>query len=263
MPEFPRETPLTTAVKVSAGSLLIVAEERTSATVDVRPHGSGGASRELAEQTRVSLDGDTLTVTTPDGLGRLFRRGAVRIEIRVPMGSSARVDTASADVTCQGRWADLAIDTASGDLRVEHATGDATVKTASGDIRLDRVDGRLRIRGASADVSAGRFGGPAEVDLASGDVNIDEVAADLRVKTASGDVRIGTADQGTLQVGTASGDVKVGVRAGTGVWLDLNTVSGTARNGLDMSAAPGGANGHQLSLRVQTISGDIGVHRVG
>jgi hypothetical protein len=55
----------------------------------------------------------------------------------------------------------------------------------------------------------------------------------------------------------------VGVRAGTGVWLDLNTISGTTRNGLDMTAAPSGANGHQLNLRVQTISGDIGVHRVG
>jgi hypothetical protein len=50
------------------------------------------------------------------------------------------------------------------------------------------------------------------------------------------------------------------VPAGTAVWLDLNTISGTTRTDLDMGAgAPPG--GPDLTLRVATMSGDIDVRR--
>lgn len=133
-------------------------------------------SHELAQHTRVDLRGDTLTVATPDGASRLFRRsGNVRIQIRVPYDSAARIRSASAGTTCHGRFARLTVDSASGDVHIEHVTGHATFRMASGDVRVDRVDGQLQVNGASGDVTAQQAGGPVEVSLASGDIDVHRV----------------------------------------------------------------------------------------
>jgi DUF4097 and DUF4098 domain-containing protein YvlB len=263
MHEFPATSPLHLVVRLSSGSLEVTAEERESATVDVQPSDDRDASHDLAERTTVELRGDTLSVVTPNSTGGLLRRsGSVHIQVRVPVDGSVEVRSASADTTCRGRYTRAAVDSASGDIFIEHVTGDAAAHTASGKIRLIRVDGDLTASGASGDVRADRTGGRVDAKLSSGDLQIGDAASDVVAKTASGDIRIAAAGRGAVQVSTVSGDVGVGVRAGTGVWLDLSTVSGRTRNGLDMAGgAPG--EGHQLNLQVRTVSGDIDVHRAG
>lgn len=262
MHEFPAHSPLRLVVRLSSGAVEIVAEDRDTATVDVQPYDDRDASRDLTERTTVELRGDTLAVIAPNGSGGLLRpSGGLRIDVRVPLDGTVEVNAASADTACRGRYARAALDSASGDILVEHVTGDAVAHTASGDVRMVRVDGALSVGGSSGDVRSERIGGRVDAKLASGDLQIGEAAADVLAKTASGDVRIGSATRGTVQVVTASGDVGVGVRAGTGVWLDLSTVSGTTRNGIDMSGGGAGAE-HQLTLQLRTVSGDIDVHRV-
>ncbi|HEX2771736.1 MAG TPA: DUF4097 family beta strand repeat-containing protein [Micromonosporaceae bacterium] len=262
MREFPAPTPLQLRVRLAAGAVDVVAEERDTATVDVQPYDDRSASRELAEHTTVELRGDTLFVTTPAESGGLLRRsGSIRIDIRLPLDGTVEIKAASADTTCRGRYAHAALDTASGDIFVEQVTGDAAVRAASGDIRLIRVDGALSVSGASGDVRAERAGGRLDAKLGSGDLQIGEADSDVLVKTASGDVHIGAVNRGVVQVGTASGDVGVGVRAGTGVWLDLSTTSGSTSNGLDMGG-DGPSAEPQLTLQLRTVSGDIDVHRV-
>ncbi|MFC6017310.1 DUF4097 domain-containing protein [Plantactinospora solaniradicis] len=264
MPEFPCTAPVTVVAELHAGDLEILAEERASAVVDVQPYDASGPSREQAAQTRVEFTGDTLSVITPNqSLGGMFRfrSGGVRVRVRVPLDSTARIRTASADIRCRGRHAGLAIESASGDVEVDHVTGNATVQTTSGDVRVTRVDGRLEVKGASGGLTARQVGGPVKARFASGDVEIADAGDGVEVKTASGDVLLGVTRQGRVRIGTASGDVGIGVRPGTGVWLDLNTVSGSTRNGLDMAGGGAAANGHQLNLEVRTVSGDIDVHR--
>lgn len=265
MPDFPRTTPVTVVITVPSGAVDVVAEERSSASVDVEPYDSREQSRELAEQTRVDMDGDTLRVTAPAHTARLLRRGgSVRVRVAVPLDSTARISAASADTTCRGRYATLALNGASCDVQVDHVTGDVTIKTASGDVRVDRVDGELAVDGASGTIDVGHSGRAVRANLASGTITIGDAAGDVRAKTASGDVRVDVARQGTVRVSTASGDVSVGVQAGTGVWLDLNAVSGRTHNGLAMAGtAPSTPNGHQLSVEARTVSGNIDVHRVG
>jgi DUF4097 and DUF4098 domain-containing protein YvlB len=261
MPEFPLAAPVTVVAKVPAGAFEITAEERASADVDVQPYDDSDKSRELAERTRVEQRGDVLTIAAPDTSGRLWQHsGRIRVRVRVPVDSTARISTASAEVTCHGRYATMAVDSASGDVYVEHVTGDASFRMASGDVRALRVDGQLQVKGASGDVTAQHTGGQVAAKVASGRVEIQDAGAGVRVKTASGGVRIGTARHGAIRIGTASGDVGIGVQPGTGVWLDLSTVSGSTRNELDMGGAPP-ATGQDLSLEVRTVSGDIDVHR--
>jgi DUF4097 and DUF4098 domain-containing protein YvlB len=262
MHEFPATAPLHLVVRLSSGAVEVTAEERDSATVDVQPSDDRDASHDLAERTAVELRGDTLSVITPNSGGLLRRSGSVRIDVRVPADGTVDVKAASGDTTCRGRYSRTAVTSASGDIFIEHVAGDAAAHTASGKVRLIRVDGDLTVSGASGDVRADRAGGRVDAKLSSGDLQIGEAGSDVLAKTASGDVRLGSAGRGTVQVSTASGDVGVGVPAGTGVWLDLSTVSGRTSNGLDM-AGDALSEGHQLSLQVQTVSGDIDVHRVG
>ena len=261
MYEFDCPRPVTLALRLGGGGADVVAEERTTAVVDVTPDDSSDASREAAANTRVELRGDTLHVDAPEWTGWLFRRGPkLRVTARVPHDGGLTVKVASADVRASGRYAQASISSASGDVAVEHVTGDATANSASGDVNFGRVDGQLRINTASGDTSVSHVGADAVAHSASGDIHIGYAAASVRANTASGDVTVGHTRSGTVRVNSASGDVEVGVAAGTGVWLDLNTFSGDARSDLASSSAPQGAA--TLTVQVRTMSGDIGVHRV-
>ncbi|GIF78569.1 DUF4097 family beta strand repeat-containing protein [Asanoa siamensis] len=264
MQEFPVEGPVTVSFRIGSGSVDVVAEERTSAAVEVEPADRRGESRRLADETEVEFRGDTLHVVTPNQSGFRLRGGSVAIRVRVPLDSAITGKSASADVTCDGRVGTLQVEAASGDVTAEHVSGDATVGTASGDVRLSRVDGHLRAKGASGDLRVREVGGSVAGKYASGDVNVEEAGGDISVETASGDISIGRAQRGTARITSASGDVRIGVRAGTGVWFDVKTLSGDTRNGLDMSTSgpdAGEATGNQLNLQLRTMSGDIDIHR--
>jgi DUF4097 and DUF4098 domain-containing protein YvlB len=262
MTEFPCPGPVTVDLRLGGGVCEIRAEERDTAMVEVEPYDGTDAARQAARDIRVELSGDTLVIAAPEVGGWLFRRSPrLRVTAAVPAGSSGRLRVASADITCHGEWAQVKIYTASGDAHLEHVTGDLAVNSASGDVRAGQVGGRLTVNTASGDVSANRVGGPVEIKGASAGVDIDDLGADLRSTTASGDVRVGTARRGTVTVNSASGDVTIGVVTGTGVWLDLNTLSGRTSSDLNMSGDTP-ATGHDLTIQVRTMSGDIDVHRV-
>jgi hypothetical protein len=263
MPEFPCSTPITVDVRIFGGSVELHAEPRDTALVEVSPYDTSDGAQEAAAQTRIELTGDTLLIAAPEASGWLLRRAPrLRVTARVPAGSSARVRVASADVTGHGEWDQVKINSAAGDAYFEHVAEDLTINNASGDVRAVRVGGRLTVKTASGDVSAEQAGGPVDVTSASGDVDIDTAGGDVNVKTASGDTRVRAARQGTLRATTVSGDVWVGVVAGTGVWLDLTTLSGRTSSDLNMSDEGGTGTNHNLTLHVRTVSGDIDVRRV-
>jgi DUF4097 and DUF4098 domain-containing protein YvlB len=249
----------TVDVRLEAGSVHVIAEERDAPAATVKPANDTNSSHEAAANTRVELSGDTFYVHAPKSRWLPGRSARLDIEIRTPLGSAVKAETAAAEVDCRGQLSEVTVKTASGDVVIEGATGDVAVKTASGRVDAKQVDGDLRVESASGDVDAG-YVGSARVSTASGDVEIGQAGSDVRASTASGDVSIGAPRRGDVEAKTASGDVTVRVPAGTGVWLDLNTMSGTTRSDLDTGAdAPPG--GPDLNLRVRTMSGDIEVRR--
>ncbi|GAA4218511.1 DUF4097 family beta strand repeat-containing protein [Actinocatenispora rupis] len=266
MYEFPCDTPVTAAVRISAGRCDLVAEPRDTVTVEVEPlNGSDERAVQAAADTTVTMSGDKLLVRTPEtsGVGWLFgrRMAKLRITVHVPTDSAADFESASADMAATGQLSRLSINNASGDITVERVTGDVTMNTASGDIRVGYVGGTLKAKSASGDVTADRVDGDVQHHSASGDTMLGETHGAVRVHSASGDLSIGAAAAGTVRASTASGDVRVGVPAGTGVWLDLNTASGSTTSDLAVHAGHPLA-GHNLELRISTASGDIEVHRV-
>jgi DUF4097 and DUF4098 domain-containing protein YvlB len=257
--EFACQGPIDVRVRIGAGDLSVMAEATSTAVVHVMPADGSRSSQEAAEHTRVTFSGDTLQIEAPERSG--WRNGRVRVEARVPTDSRLRAGLGSADVRTEGQLGAAIVHTGSGDAMVRITTGDLQVESGSGDVSVGTVGGALRVKTGSGDISADTVTGAVSVKAASGDIRLGAVGGDVEVTSASGDIGLGTVRSGNLKINSASGDVSVGVPTGTSVWLDLSTVSGSTDSDLAMTGdAPDG--GPALSLRVNTVSGDIRVHRV-
>jgi hypothetical protein len=262
MPEFDRTTPVTVALRAHRGKVDITAEEGAAVSADVMALDDSDASRQAAANTTIALEGDTLVVRAPEPSGRLWGRSPkLGVTVRVPADSAVAAKIGSAELRATGRFRSAQVNLASGDAWVDAVTGDAHLESASGDLTVNQVGGSLRIHSASGDIDVGDVIGDVNAEAASGAIAVRTAGASIKAETASGDIEVGTVRQGRATVRSASGDVKVGVLAGTGVWLDVNTASGSTRNDLTMAAeAP--ATGANLELRIRTASGDITIRRV-
>lgn len=259
MTEFPTPQPIRLRVQLPAGLAEVTAMETDTTTVELHPQDEGDqAARQLVESSKVELRGDELTVEVPRG-HRLRRTPGLDLRITLPAGSEVRGKVASADFRSRGRLARLDVDSASGDVEVEQVTGEVEVRTASGDTSIDEAGGRVRVHTASGDVRVGVADAGLDVKSASGDVTVGEASGMSTARSASGDLTVRMARSGQIEANTASGDVRVGVAAGTGVYLDLSTLSGDTRSALEPEDAP--ASGPDLQLRLRTLSGDIDVVR--
>lgn len=263
---FETSGPLEVSVRNQSGRIEITAADVSTATVEIVPNDAKGA--ELAERTQVQLssDGSRLRVDVPER--KMLRQPSLEIIVTVPLGSSAEVWTATADVECRGILANAAINTASADISLAQVIGRAQVTTASGDVHLERGDGPIQIRTASGDVRLGASGTEADVKTASGDLLIGRMSGDLSARSASGDVFVNLAAAGSMEAKTMSGDVIIGVATGLLLWLDLNSLSGdvTSLLGPDDSLAPGaddaeGERGPDLRITASSMSGDIVLRR--
>ncbi len=261
--EFASPGPVKADIRIAGGALHVDAAEHDVITVSVEPFDNSTASREAAEQTRVSLEGRDLIVHPPHDKGwTLFRWPKLNIRVAIPQDSTLSVKSASANVNCTGTYAEAALQSASGNVQVDRVTKDASVDSASGDVRMGWIGGSLRVKSASGDIAVQHVGKDVEVNTASGDIEFGRAERDVRAKTASGDVEIGVAHEGEVKVHTASGDVSVGIAAGTGVWLDVSTASGRTTSDLSMSGQEPPQTGAKLTIKVRTASGDISLRRV-
>jgi len=209
----------------------------------------------LVAQTIVELRGDQLVVDFHGKRGMLgitiavgdfsFGGGRLHVRARVPHGVKARIATASADMTLQGRFAALEAKTASGDLAVNgEIETNAVVKTVSGDVRLGPVGGELRVQSVS------------------GDVGVRSAGGSLVAKSVSGDLRVESIRTGHAELTSVSGDIEVGIASGSSVDVDATSVSGELSSDVPLASVPGdGDGGPTVVVRGKTVSGDFKVAR--
>ena len=164
------------------------------------------------------------------GAGRVFRNSPgfdVRVEIPERLvsvdrdGVTARLLSASGEITAGRLSGDIRVTTASGDLTLDHLTGRIDCKSASGDIVLGSPRGQLRVATASGDVTL-----------------VEAILARWELNTVSGSVDGST------------------VLAGTGPYR-LNTVSGDAELRLGMLSGPG--RPEAFTIESSSMSGDLEV----
>jgi hypothetical protein len=262
MREFPAAGPIQASIRIAAGDVRVIAEQRDTVVVDVQPGTRGDAAEQAAANTLVEMSGNALIIETPQARGFIIRRTPpVNISVRVPLDSTLTGRSASADFMCDGRFGRCDLHSASGDVRIEYVAGDFSRRAASGDVQFGRVDGSASINSASGDIRGDSVGGDFHAKTASGDINIEAIGGAAGITTASGDVTLGNLAVGDTRVHSASGDVVVGVAEGTALWMDLSSASGDTRSELPVGEVSSAAEGPALRVYVRTASGDIKIRR--
>ncbi len=244
-------------VRNPAGSVTVDAVEGASeVVVTIEPLDEG--AEHLLDRVDVEVTASTVRVRVPER--RLSRSPAFAVAVSTPPDGPVVVSTASADASLRGRSGQVVLTSASGDVAVEHCAA-LQARAASGDVRVGEVTGAATVGTASGDVRVETAGGPLEMRTASGDLVIGHATGDVRARTASGDVRVERAAGGTLRLTTVSGDVTVGVQPGLRVRLDVQTLTGHWISELT-EEPPGEADDDAaLTLALQSVSGDLRVHR--
>lgn len=254
--DFSATEPIDLVVEVTAGSVRITAGQTQTVTVDVRPSKPGHHGDELAAEVRVDFADGRLEIVEPQRYNWMRFNSGLDVSVTLPAGSRCRVATASADVTVSGELGSLAAKTVSGQVAADAITGSAEVTTTSGHITVNEAAGQVSAKSASGAVDLGHVGSDVEVTTVSGKVGIANAAADASVRTASGRIRIGSLSRGRAEIVTVSGEVKVHVAKGTGVYLDITSVSGRVTSKLEPSQA---CDKVDLHLKCRSISGAIKV----
>jgi len=281
MPTFETPDPISVTIEIGVGDIRIAAGDRSDTVVEVRPTDRNRkADVELAEQTRVDLDGDRLVVRAPRGW-RYYRpwggSESIDVEIAMPAGSHVRADAAVAALHATGRLGDCRFKTGVGEIQLDHAAA-VHLDTGAGDVSVDRVDGRAEVSTGSGAVRVGALEGGGTIKNSNGAVRIGAAGADLRLKagngeivvdralasvdarSANGDVRLDEVAHGLVVAETRNGKVEIGVRDGIAAYLDLDTRYGTLRNDLDAAAGPA-PDAETVEVRARTGFGDIVIHR--
>jgi DUF4097 and DUF4098 domain-containing protein YvlB len=255
--EFAAAGPIATDIELPSGSVIVTA--RPTSTAHVELHSSGHGGERLLAETEVSFEGETLRVHVPK---RSSIRGhaSLDLSVEVPEGSSVKFELASADVRLDGPFGPVRGTTASGDVNVDRVSGDVDLTVASGDVKVEAATEDIRVSSASGDVRVGQAGGDIITKTASGDVWVNQAGRSVTAKTASGDVRVDSIAAGLADATTVSGDVMIAVVPGTGVYMDISTLTGDVSS--DLEADDAGAEGEAaLTVTCRTVSGDIRLRR--
>jgi hypothetical protein len=217
-----------------------------------------GSARAMANTTvEIERDGDRITVQTGPAHSHPLRLGfnlsSVDYDVTVPPHCEVRAKAVSADVIVRGTQAPVSVETVSGDVSLEQGAGSYGITTVSGDVVSRGLSGELALRTTSGDarITASRL-------------------TSFNLNTVSGDVII----ESPLIAGqhyfakTVSGDLHVLVPEGTGVTVQMKSVSGSVKSELPAEIIKAGRrswqgriNGGGATLEMQSVSGDLRIAR--
>jgi hypothetical protein len=215
------------------------------------------ADDRFLEQVQIRQDHDWLRISLPH---RFVWITKAQLRLGVPDGLAYMIKTGSADISISADIGRSKIISGSGDITVGN-TVDLDCSTGSGNISVSRVDGSAaRLSSGSGDVSVSEVFCPLTAKSGSGDVVVKSLrGVELQAKSGSGDIGIATTS-GSVDLRSASGSLTIGVADNLPAWLDLSSVSGDIRIGLDSTNQPEPGEPY-ITVRARTASGDIAIHR--
>jgi DUF4097 and DUF4098 domain-containing protein YvlB len=271
--QFETPEPIELYVEIGKGKVEIRATGTATTNLDIEGRD--------AEEVEVTFADNRLSVIAPRDGGSWFsgRDRELNVQVELPTSSDLAVKTGSADIEIEGQVNEVRIKTGSGDVTCDTFTGPARVDTGSGDVEISEAHAELQVKSGSGDISVGTCVGNLNVSTGSGDVevgttngntvvktgsgdlNVATANADISLATGSGDLHIGTARRGRVSIKGASSDLHIGIPAGTPVWADINTVTGSIRSDVESVGAPQEGQEH-VELQARTVSGDITLRQV-
>jgi len=256
--EFACSETIDANVSIASGTVSITASPTDVVTVEIHKSRSNDHDDQLADDVSVDYSDRHLMISELSKRGLGWRSSNLHVAITMPAASRASVQAASADVTCRGEYSGVDIRTASGKIDVETVRGPAEISTMSGGVQLQEAveptiqtaSGRISIRHATGDVMA---------RTASGNIVVGVAGASVTARTASGQVKVLSITRGRGDLNSVSGDIEVRVVPGTGVFLDLASVTGRVTS--DLASFDQEDGDAELQLVCRTVSGSLHVAR--
>lgn len=256
---YPTPGELSLDLRIPAGDVTVRTSDGDQTTLSITGERS---EDELTVRFDPGTDGHHRLVVQQRRQGRMaWRSRGLTVQVTAPERTRVRVEGGSTDLTVRGPVLEVTLMSGSGDASLDDVRERVDVKVASGDLRLGTAGGLVTFHSASGDLRADAVLGGLVARTASGDVAVGEARGELRVTTISGDISFGGVGAGGVEVQAVSGDVTVGVLPGTGVWLDLSSMSGSTSSDLPVGDAPTAPDAPQLSVRAHAVSGDVRVRR--
>ena len=221
----------------------------------------------------------TIKVEPPDKQGWFSwgadsRMGDTLLDIKVPKNAEMRVEVVSADLTLAGvAGRRLDVEGVSGNLRLDSGAREVEVDSVSGDIDLTGSASRSHLESVSGSIRARGLAGEMKLETVSGD--IDAEGADYREITAgtvSGDINLrGRAGDGVrVEVESMSGDVHLYLPTDVSARLSASSFSGRIRSDFGSVSEPDHGPGSSLdatagsgsgNVRIETFSGNIDLRK--
>ena len=184
-----------------------------------------GADATIAA-AQVELTREGIVVAVAKSKGRIIRKQAVDMHLRVPSDASLRISTVS---------------------------GDVTVSAPSIDTRINSVSADLVLTGACIDV---------QLTTVSGDIEFNAPFVEMVAKSISGDMQITAHRGGALTVSSVSGDIDVNLTSGLTIDIEAKSLSGDLRSQIALDQeTPASRSEESLRVVGKTISGDLHVRR--
>ncbi|MGW6445446.1 DUF4097 family beta strand repeat-containing protein [Lentzea sp. NPDC055074] len=279
MPSYDTPEPISVLLDIYAGHVQVVASDRTTTVVDVRPSDSSDSSDvEAARKTTVDYADGTLMVRGPKRTFDFSRKTrSVDIVLELPAGSKVDLDVTAGSARTSGvlgetevdlsagnihldRTGQLRADTGAGQVKIGTVIGNAEVKTGSGHIRVGTVQGSLVVKNSNGHIDVGAVEGQLRARSANGDINVERAGAFVEARTAMGSIEVAEVVSDTVTLNTAMGGIEIGIAQGTAAWIDAKTSFGRVTNTLDGSDGPGNST-QTVKVTAHTSFGDISVRR--
>ena len=194
-------------------------------------HVTGEMGRNV-EDVLVERDGDVVTIEVK--APKSEKRGiSTDLDIRVPAGSSIKVNGVSVDIEVSGVRGEQRLETVSGDIDTTAFAADVQANTVSGDVEIEGDGSEAECVG----------------ETVSGDVMLVNVAGEATAASVSGDVSIEGSKLDRAEITTVSGEVSFESELGPGGRLHAEAVSGEIE--LDFAGTIAGR------FELDTHNGDI------
>lgn len=242
-------------VRHSYGSVVLRSGDKQGVTVLAKRHldGSREAIQKYLQGLKVNVkavpDGVEVSTDRPAGEPKGMTQTTVDLEITLPAGVPAKVDTSFGDLDAQGvggitatvrfgaiRLQDIAgdvtIDGRSGEVTIKSVEGDVTVTTSSGSVDASAIGGSLTVRNQFAQVRAAGIGRHCQVDNRNGAISLLNVGGGVEATCQNGQIEVSRVQGGatitnsgdSITISKAQGAIDIKNHHGA---VDIRDVSGT------------------------------------
>jgi DUF4097 and DUF4098 domain-containing protein YvlB len=233
---------------------------RRSSEQTIRVHARKYGRAHAVENTRIEFSrlGDMVNVRTSTNSRGLVGGNSicsVDFDVSVPRGCRIQVETVSADVDVREIGAAAEIKTVSGQISLDEASESSHITTVSGGFTGHALEGVLHLMTVSGSSTI-----------------TDSRLSEFEVESVSGGITLETEllSTGRYRAKTVSGGVRLQVPSGTGITVQMGSVSGKIQSELPSTVEKvgfgswqGEINGGGAALHLISVSGSVTISGAG